>query len=170
MAQSTFDKVKLRVLLENYVERGTRKAVAFVVSDIRKALNRSQPTRSTASGVRVGLDPSRPGEPPKKVIGELQNSVQGRVVRTQSAITGFVGSPLVKARRLELGFVGTVRIPAHTRLGGKIGKRAAGGRTGFRFQHKVKGHTQRVNQKARPFIRPSIFGNHARIIRIIANG
>ena len=164
-ARSTFDKVKLMALLENHLERGMNKAVLWVVSRVRKRLNRSQPTKSIPSGSRVGLDPSRPGESPKKVIGELQNSIRGRVNRTGGLLTGWVGSGLKKSRRLELGFVGTVRIPAHERLGGKIR-----GRKGFRFVHSVKAHTQVVNQAARPFVRPAIFGNRSAITRIIANG
>jgi hypothetical protein len=50
---------------------------------------------------------SEPGEPPRRVTGRLYNSVQYRVVRTRTEVIGVVYSDDKKARRLELGFVGT---------------------------------------------------------------
>jgi hypothetical protein len=115
-------------------------AVALVVSDVKKRVNRGQTTRASKSGRRYGLDPSLPGESPKVVTAALKNSIVGRVDDEQDAVRGFVGSPLIYARRLELGFVGADSM----------------GRT--------------VNQAPRPYLRPAVLENRKRILETISHG
>ncbi len=88
--------------------RGMNQGGQRVVDATKRLLNRSQATRSTKSGRRVGLDPSKPGEPPKRLESQLIQSI----VREDAHVEGNdivvrVGTNLKKARRLELGFVGT---------------------------------------------------------------
>ena len=80
--------------------------------DTVRLLNRSQPTRTTASGRRVGLDPSKPGEPPKRLTSRLIKSityevaVEGSGLISSSVVIRF-GTNVIYGRRLERGFVGT---------------------------------------------------------------
>lgn len=72
-------------------------AVQVVVANVKRLLNRGNPT---------GKNPSKPGEPPKKVSAQLQGSITGIVERDGDQVLGAVGTNLKKARRLEFGFVG----------------------------------------------------------------
>ena len=84
------------------VERRMHVACIFVVGETKRALNRSQPVVRRGKRL-IGLDPSKPGEPPKKVTGRLQMSIVYKVVRTSKSIVGYVGSDVVYARALEFG-------------------------------------------------------------------
>src|SRR5690606_28863132 len=75
----------------------------YLRDKIKLKLNRGQPTRTTPGGYIIGLDPSKPGEPPKKITGQLQNSMAGNVVEEPNEIRGEVGSSLEKAEYLETG-------------------------------------------------------------------
>lgn len=113
------------------------RAVQVVRNQVVHHLNRSQPTRTTASGRVIGLAPSKPGEPPKRVTSRLIQSITTAVRREGARIVGSVGSNLKYARRLELGFTGTDR----------------GGR--------------KVNQAPRPFLRRSLAEKRKEILRIL---
>ena len=97
------DEIKRR--LADQLEAGMGKSMQFCVRTTKIALNRSQPTKAVGKqGRRIGLDPSKPGEPPKKITAQLQNSITSAVRRTTRAIIGRFGSTLKgKARGLELG-------------------------------------------------------------------
>lgn len=71
-----------------------RLAVIFLEGQIKRAINRGNPG---------GRNPSRPGEPPKKVSGRLFLSIFSSVKRTGNQVFGFVGSSAKHARHLELG-------------------------------------------------------------------
>jgi hypothetical protein len=78
------------------------KAGVFFTSKMRGFLNRSQPYHRTPSGGTVGLDPSSPGEFPKKLTGQLQRSITWTV--TQKPLTLTVGSNLAGyPKYLQLG-------------------------------------------------------------------
>ena len=85
------------------VAKNMQVATVFVRDRVKEKLNRGQPTRITAGGTIIGLDPSLPGEPPKKITSQLQNSIRQRVVSTVNSVTGLIGSDLKKAAALELG-------------------------------------------------------------------
>ena len=75
----------------------------FVRDRVKEKLNRGQPTRTTPGGSIIGLDPSLPGEPPKKITSQLQNSIRQGVSSTTNTVVGLIGSDLKKAAPLELG-------------------------------------------------------------------
>lgn len=85
------------------LEQNMHVAVVWVRDRIKEKLNRGQRRKILKSGHIIGLDPSAPGEPPKKITAQLQNSIAGDVRRTRNSIVGRVGSPLKKAKHLEFG-------------------------------------------------------------------
>lgn len=85
------------------VKKNMQVATVFVRDRVKEKLNRGQPTRITPGGSIIGLDPSLPGEPPKKITSQLQNSIRQRVVSTTTSVVGLIGSDLKKAAPLELG-------------------------------------------------------------------
>ena len=94
-------KVFGRTKAETVIRMG--QAVLFVQGQTKQLLNRSQPLRTLSSGIRVGLDPSKPGEPPKRVEGSLLRSITTQVEVTTKKIIGRVGTNISYARFLELG-------------------------------------------------------------------
>lgn len=88
--------------------RRLRSAGQLVVDETKRLLNRSQPTTSGEGGKRRrGLAPSKPGEPPKRLEGLLISSIAPRLLEFPHELVLQVGTPVVYARRLELGFIGT---------------------------------------------------------------
>lgn len=78
-------------------------ATIIVRDEAKVLLNTGQPRKTTAAGNIVGLAPSKPGEPPRKITGQLQNSIRNEVRESLRTIVGLVGTDLKKARPLELG-------------------------------------------------------------------
>ena len=91
--RKTLEEVKKNMLV----------ATVFVRDRVKEKLNRGQPTRITPGGTIIGLDPSLPGEPPKKITSQLQNSIRQRVESTKNSVVGLIGSDLKKAAALEFG-------------------------------------------------------------------
>lgn len=79
------------------VKRMMRAAI-FVKDDIKKRLNRGNPT---------GENPSAEGESPKKVSALLFGSITAEVVEDGDNVMGGVGTNVEYAPRLEFGFHGT---------------------------------------------------------------
>jgi len=79
------------------------RSVLFVQGQTKLLLNRSQPLKTQQSGLRVGLDPSKPGEPPKRVEGSLLKSIATEVEVKGKRIIGRVGTNISYAPFLELG-------------------------------------------------------------------
>ena len=94
-------KVFSKTKAETTIRMG--QAVLFVQGQTKELLNRSQPLRRLSSGIRVGLDPSKPGEPPKRVEGSLLRSITTQVEVTTQRIIGRIGTNIEYARFLELG-------------------------------------------------------------------
>lgn len=114
-------------------------AAAFVVRrNVNQLLSTGQPVRRQPSGRLVGLNPSRPGQPPHVLYGQLRQSITHTVQRTGTKISAKIGSNLIKARALELGFVG----------------RTANGRN--------------MNLQPRPYLRPGLALSWAEISRIFS--
>jgi hypothetical protein len=61
--------------------------------------------------------PSMEGEPPHKVSTRLFQSIVTKVYTAGSLVIGLVGSKVIYARRLELGFVGTDRAGRNVQQG-----------------------------------------------------
>ena len=106
------------------VERRMDRAVIFLRDEVKRLINVGNPT---------GLEPSAPGEPPRKVTSRLFQSIAKAVVRLPKEIIGAYGSNVVYALRLELGFIGV------DRLG------------------------RRYNQLPRPYIRRALMENKKRV-------
>ena len=80
------------------------KAVQFARTEVIKSINTSQPTHRYPSGNRRGLDPSKPGDPPKRIHGDLVRSITTEVVTQSNRIIGRYGSTQnEKAKALEFG-------------------------------------------------------------------
>lgn len=132
-------------VITDRLEGNMKLACVYVEGKVIKKLQRGQPTISInpkkgGEPYRVGLDPSQPGEPPKKVTGLLADSVTYKVVRSTSQIIGYVGVNTIYARRLEQGFVGT----------------DAGGRS--------------VNQLPRPYLRVTVIEERGPVVTILQKG
>lgn len=79
-------------------------ATVFLRDQVKQKLNRGQPRRTTEGGNLIGLDPSEPGEPPKKISGVYMNSIRQRVISTSlSELVGLVGTDQKRAPALEFG-------------------------------------------------------------------
>lgn len=109
-------KARIEIRLSHVEEELARvmerklEAAAMIVEGIAiQKLSVGQPVRRTASGRLVGLNPSRPGEPPHVLYGLLRQKMTHQVNRNGTRITADVGSATVYARALELGFVGNNR-------------------------------------------------------------
>jgi hypothetical protein len=123
---------QVRTRARALVSRNLDVAGLFLRDEIKRDINR---------GNIRGTDPSAPGEPPKKVSGELFRSVVAHPVEARGTmLVKRVGAGKVYARRLELGFVGT----------DKAGRR--------------------VSQAARPFVRPAIRRNRRVLGILVATG
>lgn len=85
------------------VTKNMQVATVWARDQVKIKLNRGQPTRITSGGNIIGLDPSKPGEPPKKITSQLQNSIRQDVEADSRTVRGFIGSNLKKAPALELG-------------------------------------------------------------------
>lgn len=97
------DDAAYRRMLVAGLERGLGQQGALLVGHIKKKINRSQPVSYGNSGRAYGKDPSKPGEPPKKVTQELLNSINFVVETDPGAITLSVGTNIPYGRYLELG-------------------------------------------------------------------
>lgn len=127
------------------LEQNMKQAAAFVAGEVIFKLQVRQPVRLVyprdgSAPYQVGLNPSKPGEPPHKISGKLVDSVTSQVVRTGGKIIGLVGTNTPYGRRLELGFFGTDE----------------SGRT--------------FAQEPRPHLRVTVFENADKIRTIIAKG
>jgi phage gpG-like protein len=97
------------------LQRGLAQQGGLLVGSIKERISRSQPVYivpatnkrtglpNRTQGKVIGLDPSRPGEPPKQASTRLKMSIAFEVVTDTSAISLFVGSNLEYARALEKG-------------------------------------------------------------------
>lgn len=80
------------------VVRRMAKVTILVRDTVKRKINRGNPR---------GNDPSLVGEPPKKVTARLFDSITQEVQVEGDDVIGRVGTNVVYARRLELGFHGT---------------------------------------------------------------
>lgn len=75
-------------------------AMIFLRDHIRRKISRSQPTSGAATRKR-GLDPSKPGEYPKKLLGHLRRNVQSEGNKGERKARA--GTNVPYGRWLELG-------------------------------------------------------------------
>ena len=91
---------KIRLSLQQRVDMAAR-----VVRDhARELVSRDQPVKIYAKAAgrsRKGLEPSRPGEPPKKVTGHLRMNIQKEV--STDGMSARIGTNVPYGKMLELG-------------------------------------------------------------------
>lgn len=76
------------------LERGGKQAGLFLAGRVQESINR---------GNRLGRDPSKPGEPPKKRTARLFKSIASESGRDGRSLLIVVGTNVKYARPLELG-------------------------------------------------------------------
>jgi len=118
------------------VVRGMTAASSYLATEAKRLVSRPNPE---------GDDPSKPGEPPKRVSGNLEMHVLAFNVEVdRSVVRGFFGvrdaEAVPYAMRLEFGFVGTDSLGRH------------------------------INQEPRPFLRPTLLRNRAKIVAYLVKG
>ena len=151
MARRPLKSRKKQVLtdLERRVFDRTNRAVQIVRGAIVLSINIQQPTRlpkpnakSRARGFKsstlIGEDPSKVGEPPKRLTGSLVKSIKTLVLISGTRVRGVIFTRLIYARRLEFGFMGADK----------------------------KG--RKISQGPRPFMRPGLKNNVDRVKKILA--
>jgi len=90
------------VKLDKEIDKRIKRAVILIASHAKDKLGREQPTEGTGTKKR-GLNPSKPGEYPKKVLGHLRRSVMAEYdPRIQTGRVG-VGKDAEYGKWLELG-------------------------------------------------------------------
>jgi hypothetical protein len=90
--------------LKDRLERRMFIAMVELEGRVKRLISTGQPVRRTKSGRLIGLDPSRPFEPPHVLTGRLRQSIKGDVTRAGDFIVGRVGSNVEYARALEFGY------------------------------------------------------------------
>lgn len=77
---------------------------ALVETEVVRLISRDQPVKSSKNKERLyGLDPSKPGEPPKVLHGRLRGSITHKTFRDGNTWIAVIGSNVEYARALELG-------------------------------------------------------------------
>ncbi len=93
--------------LEKHFQKQLKAAAIYLVSKIREKIDVAQEV--AGKGVRRrGLDPSKPNEPPKRVLGRLLRSISWEFT---GDFTAGVGTSLLYGLFLELGTVWTAARP-----------------------------------------------------------
>ena len=85
------------------LSKGMAAATLETQKGITEAISRSQPTSRTASGNKIGLDPSKPGEYPKMVTTDLRRSIGFKIVKDFNVPRGIVFTTSKYAPALEMG-------------------------------------------------------------------
>ncbi len=140
-------------------------AMEHVASVARLSVNRGQPVRKGTMG-RVGLAPSAPGEPPKKLTGKLQRSIRGKVSSEGRTIRGILGANTAYARALEYGVDKDVIVGAHLRRVDKV----FGRKLAKEIYVQIPFHKRRMKLEARPYLRPAIIKSRRAIAEILRYG
>jgi len=88
------------------LERRLNQCALVIEASVIGRISTGQAVRRLPSGRLIGLNPSRPGQPPHVLYGHLRQSITHDVRRSGTRITARVGSNLIYARPLELGSAG----------------------------------------------------------------
>lgn len=99
--------------------------------------------------------------------GRLRRSTNEQTTDTGDRVTSSVGTNVSYGRFWELGFVGVQQVraatvKAHRRLVARSGKKRRKGVAVAAFMRKA--HSRRVNQPARPFLRPALAEMRGRVL------
>ena len=90
--------------IELGIEKGVKKATFHLQGKVREKINQQQEIRGTGIN-RRGLDPSNPGDPPKRVSGQLVRSIANETEGRGHETVGRVGTSLPYGRMLEEGTI-----------------------------------------------------------------
>lgn len=149
--------------------RAIRMATEFMANQAQQSLSTGQPT-TTFGRYTWGLSPSFPGQPPKRVRGELQRSIVTEIVQpSRTRVIGRAGTTERKAKSLEYGATIPLRRARRNVLVFPVRQRA-GRRTAFRqapgniiFRRYARGFTLRP----RPWLKPLVNRHRQTIINFI---
>ena len=145
-------------------------AIELLATKAREMLGVTQSTVSFGR-YRWGINPSYPGQPPKRLSGGLQGSIETQVTQpTQTRVTGRVGSNDRKAKSLEYG--ATIPSRRARRLAMVFAATKRLGRTSVResakgviFRRYVRGFTLRP----RPWLKPLVAKHADAVMAIFKN-
>lgn len=102
-ARVVVDDVAAMVRLERLMEKRFEVAGDILKIVAQRKISITQPLMTTSSGRLWGLNPSKPGFPPKVVTGDLMKGVIARVATSSKVVRCFVGSNTPYALTLEFG-------------------------------------------------------------------
>lgn len=148
------------------------------IAEMIQALGKLKVAQAIRSGVDFGLMAMTrdvianrmSGQYLGVVTGTARRSIRDRSRRSAEKVIGEFGSPLGYVRAHELGFSGTVQIPAHIRRlvqvrgrSGRVTKRGLRAykralREGRKTYAHVKPHSRTLNLRARHFLRDALQG------------
>lgn len=128
------------VRVRTHIQRGLARAGMHLEGVIIGKISIGQPVRRTPGGYLIGLNPSKPGEPPHVLHGRLRQSIKWAITKIGTKFSLKIGTNMEYGPRLEFGFVG----------------RDSLGRN--------------YSQAPRPFLRPSIREEFKKLGQMIAKG
>jgi len=146
MVKINWDDDAFKDELRRRLKRGVMRAALIVEKAAIEKVSIGQAietriSKKTGKKYVIGLNPSKPGEPPHVLLARLRPSItHSDPIEQGDQIIVKVGSNVVYAARLEYGYAQT----------------DAAGRT--------------VNQKARPYLRPSLAENQNEVQEAITKG
>ena len=95
---------ELLVQANRQIHKNAHKAARMLDSRVSNAVKRGQKKRRMPNGKFKGLEPSRPGEPPRLLSGQLKRSINHRVSSgRRGSVRIWVGANTSYARALEKG-------------------------------------------------------------------
>ena len=117
------------------IARRMKGAMLIVQGEAQRKISTGTATRRTKSGRLVAIARASPAPtPPRLLTGALRKSITHDVQIEPRDVVGRVGSNLVYARRLELGY------------------------------HQTDSLGRNINQEARPYLRPALTENLRRVV------
>lgn len=93
--------------LGNVLERRLTRTAQLIEGEVVRSISIGQAVRRTKGGYLRGLGPSVEGQPPHVLSGRLRQSISHMILRETMRVIARIGTNVIYARRLELGFVGT---------------------------------------------------------------
>lgn len=131
------------------------RAGMFISGAVVRSLSKGQPAKRVGNRL-VGLNPSKPGQPPRLLHGTLRASVDHRVKRERGHIDVIIGAYTPYARALELGDP-----KATSRAHGSASKNVTSLASGFRTSGAGK---------PRPYLRPALAKNKKKATQMLVRG
>lgn len=137
------------------MEINARAAGMMLEGAVVRKLSVGQPAKRSGSRL-IGLNPSRPGEPPRLLHGLLRNSIYHRTLKSKRSIAIAIGANTPYARALEKG-----NPRATSRAHGSSRKNVRGLASAMRSAGAGK---------PRPYLRPALRENREKALRMLLRG